>query len=170
MFCTEWIACCITSREVLLCRLRERELDREEPCHRKMWAKNGHSSIFVISLLVPNTTPVLKLLDLEVCSDIRFMSYSLFHLSRSRTQKRHYKNGARHGGRYVFRGVRFWSIARHEGHYFLYRTEKSSSFSAGKLSAPVILIGSWDWRQWGTDDDTNFPWWLCGWVCKMFVF
>jgi hypothetical protein len=33
-----------------------------------------------------------------------------------------------------------------------------------------FLIGSWDWWRWGTDDETNFPWWLCGWVCKMFVF
>jgi hypothetical protein len=33
-----------------------------------------------------------------------------------------------------------------------------------------FLIGSWDWRRWGTDDETNFPRWLCGWVCKMFVF
>jgi hypothetical protein len=33
---------------------------------------------------------------------------------------------------------KFWSIALHGWHHFLYCTEKSSSCSAGKLSAPAI--------------------------------
>jgi hypothetical protein len=54
--------------------------------------------------------------------------------------------------------------AWHEGHHFLYRTDKSSSCSAGKPSAPAIF-------QDGIDDDEVliFPE-DCSFVCKMFVF